>query len=74
MSLFQKKIKSINVTRVWSTDPLWGCDSYGVSITIERTLLWFIHWDESFQIAGPFRTKQEARKCMKNYRKKYKLV
>lgn len=73
MQLLKKRIKSIGVTRVWGFDSSWGGENWGVSITIERILLWFIHWDEEFMLIAPFKTKQEARKCMKYYRKKYKL-
>lgn len=43
-----------------------------VHATFRKTFLRF-SWNESYEFAGPFRTKQDAKKCAKNLRRKHGL-
>lgn len=65
-----KKLKAVEIEKTFSTT--WVGLRWTVLAIYERKFLWF-HWDESVTIAGPFSSKEEAKKCAKQLRKKHNL-
>ena len=65
-----KQEKDAEVQHCWSTE--WYGLKWCVHAIFRKTFLWF-SWNESYEFAGPFRTKQDAKKCAKNLRRKHCL-
>lgn len=70
MKLIKKKCIDVEVQHCCSTE--WYGLKWCVLATFRKTFLWF-SWNESYEMAGPFRIKQDAKKCAKNLRREYGL-
>lgn len=68
--MIKKVLKEIRVDKTWSTE--WAGLRFTVVATFEKRL-WFIHWHETFELAGPFNNKQEDKAAAKRLRKRYQL-
>lgn len=70
MKLIKKKLIDVEVQHCWSTE--WYGFKWCVHAIFRKTFLWF-SWNETYEFVGPFRTKQDAKKCAKNLRRKHGL-
>lgn len=73
-NLIKKDIESIDIDIDIDIDHYWivvpGCLPWVVKATYKKQL-WFIHWKETVQIAGPFNSRDEAKRYAKQIRKQY---
>ncbi len=67
----KKKLVEVFINHYWDTT--WAGLRWTVYARYEHRLFGFIKWSESYQIAGPFSDKQEAKRAAKCLRQKHNL-